>query len=487
MRGTRVRARRRATPAEAAARRDRARRRRRARAAPASTRRRSRPCARWSRPAPARETAAKVVAELTGAPANALYRARAPPDRSRSSPPPCASPRGSGRARCRGRVSRQRTRNDSAGPTVDGVDAARRRVAPAVAVDVEGVVLGAHRHHVPLDERRRRASWNTGVLPTNARPSIAWNLPIGEKTTTYSRSGARSRGRGSRACPNIPPSIEASISGPWSWYGQAPAESLAGGQLVGPGLAGLDVGVAAGEAGQVGAVGARLVVHAVEVHRVRPVEGRVQVLEVHAQLVADARRISGPGIRSELPEPAGTLAQRLAPVAACSAGRRPSPKTVSAGVVLHPHDRVAPVGDDVPGHRHRGDPVLAGRPRTPTGRRASSPPRCDQQRLSVVSLDGDGTVHERVDQAVVRVRPGRVELHARGLGSGDAAALSSTPEFQNPLPCSVGLSDDRRRRRSGRRRSGRSPGASNEAAIAPRYDVGSVSGSPGPNVAVCAS
>ena len=49
------------------------------------------------------KTAAKVVAELTGAPANALYREVARPDRSRSSPPPCGSPRGSGRARCRGR------------------------------------------------------------------------------------------------------------------------------------------------------------------------------------------------------------------------------------------------------------------------------------------------------------------------------------------------------------------------------------------------
>ena len=49
------------------------------------------------------KTAAKVVAELTGAPANALYR-ESPPDRSRSSPPPCGSPRGSGRARCRGRA-----------------------------------------------------------------------------------------------------------------------------------------------------------------------------------------------------------------------------------------------------------------------------------------------------------------------------------------------------------------------------------------------
>ena len=59
--------------------------------------------------------------------------------------------------------------------------------------------------------------WNTGVLPTNARPSIAWNLPIGEKTTTYSRSGARSLRPRIESIPNMPPSIEASIAGPWSW------------------------------------------------------------------------------------------------------------------------------------------------------------------------------------------------------------------------------------------------------------------------------
>ena len=67
---------------------------------------------------------------------------------------------------------------------------------------------------------------NTGVLPTNARPLTAWNLPIGEKITTYSRSGARSRLPRIESIPNMPPSSEGPISGPWSWYGHAPTESL---------------------------------------------------------------------------------------------------------------------------------------------------------------------------------------------------------------------------------------------------------------------
>ena len=61
--------------AEDAARRDRARRRRRARAPTGLDPAAVEAVARWSSPAPRAKTAAKVVAELTGAPANALYRA----------------------------------------------------------------------------------------------------------------------------------------------------------------------------------------------------------------------------------------------------------------------------------------------------------------------------------------------------------------------------------------------------------------------------
>ncbi len=58
---------------------------------------------------------------------------------------------------------------------------------------------------------------NTGVLPTNARPSMAMNLPNGENTTWNSRSGARSWRPRIESIPYMPPAIESSIDGEWSW------------------------------------------------------------------------------------------------------------------------------------------------------------------------------------------------------------------------------------------------------------------------------
>ena len=43
------------------------------------------------------------------------------------------------------------------------------------------------------------------------------NLPNGEKTTSNSRSGARSWRPRIESIPNIPPSIESFIDGEWSW------------------------------------------------------------------------------------------------------------------------------------------------------------------------------------------------------------------------------------------------------------------------------
>src|SRR3954470_12999217 len=73
--------------------------------------------------------------------------------------------------------------------------------------------------------RSPTVEWKTGVLPTNARPSIAMNLPNGVKTTWNSLSGARSWRPRIDSIPNIPPPIDASIDGEWSWYGHTPAES----------------------------------------------------------------------------------------------------------------------------------------------------------------------------------------------------------------------------------------------------------------------
>jgi hypothetical protein len=95
-------------------------------------------------------------------------------------------------------------------------------------------------------------------------------------------------------------------------------------------------------------------VHAVEVHRVRPLERGVHVLKVHAQAVAHA----GPQQRSRH--------QVLVPVALRLVGQRSLPVLAVAAVhdrredglrrrIHHVHDRVALIGDDVPAHTWQND------------------------------------------------------------------------------------------------------------------------------------
>ena len=107
--------------------------------------------------------------------------------------------------------------------------------------------------------------------------------------------------------PYIPPAIESCIEGEWSWYGHAPAEPLGRPQPVRERLPRQDIRAAARDAGDEGAVGRERIEERVEVHRVRPVEGRIEVLEVHEHGVPDARRIVGPGMPSLSP----TTAERL--------------------------------------------------------------------------------------------------------------------------------------------------------------------------------
>ena len=59
--------------------------------------------------------------------------------------------------------------------------------------------------------------WNTGVLPTNARPSIVWKSPIAANTTSNSRSGSGVPLARIESIPYMPPAIESSIDGEWSW------------------------------------------------------------------------------------------------------------------------------------------------------------------------------------------------------------------------------------------------------------------------------
>src|ERR671910_2742351 len=73
-------------------------------------------------------------------------------------------------------------------------------------------------------------------------------------------------------------------------------------------------------------------------------------------------------------------------------------------------------------------------------------------------------------------------------GSGVPAAVSSTAEFQNPLPCSAGVSVAIAGGCSlGYTARGSNTGDWKLAAICPRYEFGSDSGLPGPVVAVWTS
>ena len=184
-----------------------------------------------------------------------------------------------------------------------------------------------------------------------------------------------------------------------------------------------------------------------------------------------AGRGSGPGCPSP---PARWRAGASSP--SCSGGRRRSGRRSATGAYAVVHDRVAPVGDHVPGHRHRGDPVRRGRPRTPTGRRRKRrrPQRQRPRAWPHASLDDDRPVHERVDQAVELVLA-RLRRTSRCAASAAASpsTLSSTPVFQNPLPCSVGVrAGVGAADRSGTPPPGRTDRRLDVAASLPRYESG---------------
>src|SRR4051812_3685274 len=124
-----------------------------------------------------------------------------------------------------GSFSFQRIANDSAGPTVwvsrsEPSRATQRCPWTWNVWCSEPIASTSHCTSSPTLE------WNTGVLPTNARPSIVWNCPIGAKITTNSLSGLCWWGPRIESAPYMPPAIESSIDGEWSWYGHTPAESL---------------------------------------------------------------------------------------------------------------------------------------------------------------------------------------------------------------------------------------------------------------------
>ena len=181
-------------------------------------------------------------------------------------------------------------------------------------------------------------------------------------------------------------------------------------------------------------------------------------------------RISGPGIPSLSPEPGGRLRIgrfQFLRVAAVDDRAEDGLRRVVADA----HDRVALVGDRVPAHGDRGHPVVPrGGPAAGAAAEAAAPSAIRAaDRGHDASLDRDLPVHERVDHAVEVVLPRRPELDGVAGRQRRAAAVSMTPEFQNPLPCSAGVSVAAVPGGSlGRRPAGRRPAQLKLAAICPR-------------------
>ncbi len=125
-----------------------------------------------------------------------------------------------------------------------------------------------------------------------------------------------------------------------------------------------DVPASTREARQVRAVGAGTVVDAVEVHRVRPVVQGVQVLEVHEEGVAHLRTE-----QRALDAPVALLVRDHARPVLGEPAVHDGAERRLVGMERLALDRVALVGDDVPGHGHGRHPVLAHLAARAAGRR----------------------------------------------------------------------------------------------------------------------
>ena len=247
----------------------------------------------------------------------------ATPDRSRSSPSSCDPRRGSDRA-----MSPARSRASECGTTRRGRPSAYRATRSPVSAQrcpwtwnvwkSEPSAITSHCTSSPT------FAWKTGVLPTKARPSIVMNLPIGARTTWNSRSGARSSASEDREHPEHPSADRVDHRRRVVVIGPDAGRVLAGRQPVRVGLARFHVRVLAREAGDERAVGARCVVHPVEVHRVRLAAQRVHVLEVDPQVVAHPRPDQWPGDHEPVGARPRGVRERLLPARRSTGGRRRS-------------------------------------------------------------------------------------------------------------------------------------------------------------------
>jgi hypothetical protein len=127
-----------------------------------------------------------------------------------------------------------------------------------------------------------------------------------------------------------------------------------------------------------GAVGARPVVNAVEVHRVRAHVERVEVLEVHTQPIARACAQQRAGDQVLVARSRRLVRQGGGPSAACSGGRRLSGTPSATGSARRRGSRRARWAPCSTSARERPPPSTRERPRTQRGRRPKPPPPLPQ-------------------------------------------------------------------------------------------------------------
>ncbi len=228
---------------------------------------------------------------------------------------------------------------------------------PAVSVDVEGVEVGADRHHVPLHALPHLRPEDGRVADERAPVDRHEVLShVGEDDLELAVGGSLMAAEDGEhpvhaALERVLHRRRVVVVRPHA------GRIVAGLQHVRVRVTRQHIRIPAGEAGQEGAVGARGVADAVEVHRVGVMPQRVHVLEVDADRVAHARLEQR--ARDEKPVRARLrrVRLRLLPVRAVTA----IDDSLDHGLRRRhrlAHDRVAAVRRDVPRDRHRGDPVV---------------------------------------------------------------------------------------------------------------------------------
>ena len=191
-------------------------------------------------------------------------------------------------------------------PQRRAVDERPAGVAPAVAVDVEGVEVRVHPDHVDRDaladpraDGRRVAREGAAVDAVQTGAGCRSPAAGSCAGTAPPRRPARARrARGSRCRRRGRGSVLSVWLGPWSWYGQAPTESGVASQTYVNSSPGADEAAGAREVAEVGAVVLGVVADPVRVDRDRLVEPRSALRKCTTSVSPTSASSVGPGMRA---------------------------------------------------------------------------------------------------------------------------------------------------------------------------------------------